>query len=75
MPTLIHLHENNLFQHTHALGYASLDAESMMDTIAPYVRKLIGIEAVESWWQEDGASLFTKEFHKYVEELRNESAT
>jgi hypothetical protein len=66
--------ENNLFQHAHALGYASLDEQSLLDTMSPYVRKLISIKSVENWWAQDGANLFTIEFREYVESLRNESA-
>ena len=64
--------ENMLFQHLHTLGYDSLDGQLVLDTIAPYVRKLISIESVEKWWVEDGVHLFTKEFYEYVESVRHE---
>jgi hypothetical protein len=52
-----------------------LDEQSVLETLAPYVRKLISIESVARWWAEDGAYLFTKEFYEYVESVRNEAAT
>ena len=62
--------EDIFFQQQAHLGFAAIaDTTMLLDTIGPYIRKLLSTDAARKWWQDDAAHHFTPPFFEVIDRV------
>lgn len=60
--------ENLTAQQSLQLGYSTLDPDSAVILMAPYLKQLLGTDAGSRWWRETGTALYVEDFRLEVSE-------